>query len=226
MRVGPAGQELERRLGHVRSQRRDPVRAEDLQQGVQALHAGRAAAYQAGSDLHGPLERIARPVGQFRVEAIRVQQRQASQQFRIQPVGLGVLGVIGAQIRRLLGGHQHHGCSAASEPRGQRHPGVAGRFHHHQHLLGVAGQPGPEGLELRGAGVEPVTGPDDPARLVRASRPMRSPARDVDPHTNLHLLLLPIVILDGGGHDGGSQHQTFAIRDHQQPIPTVASSGS
>jgi hypothetical protein len=32
---------------------------------------------------------------------------------------------------------------------------------------------------------------------------MRSPARDVDPQTNLHLLLLPVEVLDGGGHDGG-----------------------
>ena len=126
-----------------------------------------------------------------------MQQRQPSQQLGVQSVGLGVLGVVGAQIRRLLGGHQHHGCAPASEPRGQRHPGVAGRFHHHQHLVGVAGQLGPEGLEFRSTGTELVTRPHDPACLVRASRPMLRPARDVDSQTNLHLLLLPVEVLDG-----------------------------
>jgi hypothetical protein len=33
-------------------------------------------------------------------------------------------------------------------------------------------------------------------------------------------------VLNGGGHDGGREHQTFAISDHQQPIPAVVSSGS
>jgi hypothetical protein len=32
---------------------------------------------------------------------------------------------------------------------------------------------------------------------------MLRPARDVDPQTNLHLLLLPVEVLDGVGHDGG-----------------------
>jgi hypothetical protein len=159
--------------------------------------------HQPGSELHGPLERITGPVGGLWVEAIWVQQRQPSQQLGVQPVGLGVLGVIGAQVRRLLGGDQDHRRAPAPEPCGQRHPGVAGRFHHHQHLVGVAGQLGPEGLEVLGAGVEPVTRPQDRAGLVRTSRLMRSPARDVDSQTNLHLLLLPVEVLDGGGHDGG-----------------------
>jgi hypothetical protein len=96
MGVRPASQELEGRLGHVRSQGRHPVWAQDFQQGVKALHAGRAPMHQAGSDLHGPLERITGPVGGLWVEAIWVQQRQPSQQLGVQPVGLGVLGVIGA----------------------------------------------------------------------------------------------------------------------------------
>jgi hypothetical protein len=52
--------------------------------------------HQARSELHGPLERITGTVGGLWVEAIWVQQRQTSQQLRVQPVGLGVLGVIGA----------------------------------------------------------------------------------------------------------------------------------
>jgi hypothetical protein len=101
-----------------------------------------------------------------------------------------VLGVVGTQISGLLGGHQHHRRAAPSEPCGQRHPGVAGRFHHDHDLGGVAGQSSPERLELRSARLELVTGPDDLAGLVRAGRLMRSPARDVDADTNLHLLLL------------------------------------
>jgi hypothetical protein len=97
MGVGPASQELEGCLGHVRSQGRHPVWAQDFRQGVKALHAGRAPMHQAGSELHGPLERITGPVGGLWVEAIRVQQRQPSQQLRVQPVGLGVLGVLGAE---------------------------------------------------------------------------------------------------------------------------------
>jgi hypothetical protein len=148
--------------------------------------------HQAGSELHGPLERITGPVGGLWVEAIRVQQRQPSQQLRVQPVGLGVLGVIGAEVRRLLGGHQDHGRAAPSEPCGQRHPSVTGRLHHHQHLGGVAGQSGPERFEFLSTRTELVARPHDRAGLVRTSRPMRSPARDVDPQTNLHLLLLPV----------------------------------
>jgi hypothetical protein len=203
MRVGPAGQELERRLGHVGPQGPHPVRTQDFQQRVQTLHAGRAPTHQPRADLHRPLERITRPIRRLGVQAIWVQQRQTSQQLRIQPVGLGVLGVIGAQICRLFGGHQHHGRPVAPEPRGQRHPSVTGGFHHHQHLVGVTGQLGPEGLEVLGPGPEPVTRPQDLARLIRTSRPMRSPARDVDPQTNLHLLLLSVAVMDGGGHDGG-----------------------
>jgi hypothetical protein len=193
MWVGPASQELERCLGHVRSQGRHPVRAQDLQQGVKALHAGRAPMHQPRSELHGPLEWITGPVGGLWVEAIWVQQRQASQQLGVQPVGLGVLGVVGGQVRRLLGGHQDHRRAAPSQPGGQRHPGVAGWFHHHQHLGGVAGQSGPERFEFLSTRTELVTRPHDHAGLVRTSRPMRSPACDIDPQTNLHLLLLPVV---------------------------------
>jgi hypothetical protein len=95
-------------------------------------------------------------------------------------------------VRRLLGGHQDHGRAAPSEPCGQRHPGVTGRLHHHQHLGGVAGQSGPERFEFLSTRTELVARPHDRAGLVRTSRPMRSPARDVDPQTNLHLLLLPV----------------------------------
>ena len=58
---------------------------------------------------------------------------QPGQHPRIEPVGLGVLGVVVAQVRGLLGRDHDHGCAAAAEPGRQRHPGVTSRLHHHGH---------------------------------------------------------------------------------------------
>jgi hypothetical protein len=108
-------------------------RAEKLDQTVDAVKAGGAPLDQLGTSPHGPLERISRAEGVDLGQHLRVQQRQACQHSRVEPVVLGVLGVVVAQVR-LLRRHHHDLCASAVQPRRQRNPSITGRFHHHGHL--------------------------------------------------------------------------------------------
>ena len=110
MRVGIAGgEELQRgAVGQVGADRVVPGRPEDLQQRVQPGQALAAAVGQGRVQLRRPLQRITRPQALLGIQAVGVQHRQPGQQLGVQPVGLGVLGVVAAQIGRPFRRHQHH----------------------------------------------------------------------------------------------------------------------
>ena len=210
-RVAVAGQEPQRGQRHVAADRGDPGRSEDLQQRVQPGHRGGPPVHQPGADLHRPLERLAGTEGVLTVQPVGVQQRQPGQHLGVQPVGLGVLVVVGPQVGGLLRGDHHHGRAVAAEPRRQRHPGVAGRFHHHHHLGGVGGQLAPQRVELVGVGAEPMTDPQHHAVLVGARRLVGGAARHVDPQPDLHELSLARGA--GAGAPGGPHRKKRIATD-------------
>jgi hypothetical protein len=94
---------------------------------------------QAGSDLHPPLERIARSERFSQMQTFGMKHGQAGQHLGIDTVGLGVLGEIVPKVRGLLCRHQHNNRPAPAEPRRQRNPSVAGRFHDHHDLARLGG---------------------------------------------------------------------------------------
>lgn len=161
--------------------------AHDLQQRIEAGHRYRPAVHQPGADLHHPLERVAGPERVLAVQPLGMQQRQTSQQLGVQTVGLGVLVVVGPQVRGLLGWDHDHRRTPAAEPARQGDPGVAGWFHHHHDVLGVGRQPRPQRLELIGIGMEPVADEQHLAVLVRARRLVRRATGDVDTESDLHV---------------------------------------
>ena len=59
-RVGVAGQEPQSGQRHIRAERGNPRRSQDLQQRVEAGHRGGAAMHQAGADLDRPFEMVPR----------------------------------------------------------------------------------------------------------------------------------------------------------------------
>jgi hypothetical protein len=100
VRVGVAGgQEPQRRLvGQVGVQGGQPPGAEQLQQRVQAGQGGGAALDQGGAQLGRASQRRGGTQAVLGVQAVWVQQRQPGEQARVEPVGLGVLVVLGAQV--------------------------------------------------------------------------------------------------------------------------------
>ena len=152
-----------------------PVGAEDFQQRVEPRQAGGAALDQRRMQLGRPAQRVPRTDATFGVESFGMQQRQPGQQHRVQPVAFGVVGVVGPQVRRPLRRDQDHLGAFAQEPGRQRHPGVAGRLHHHREIFGSKARryTVPQPLKVRGGVAEPVAGPDqlaarvDQAGLVR-----------------------------------------------------------
>lgn len=122
---------------------------------------------QPGPD--GPFQRVTRAEGINRMQTFGVQQRQPGEELGVETVGLGVFGEVVPQIRRLLRRDHYHYRALASEPGRQRHPRVAGRFHHHHHLFGVGREPGPQRFEIGDIGSEPMSRPDDLSCLVCAS---------------------------------------------------------
>jgi hypothetical protein len=71
-----------------------------------------------------------------------MQQRQTGEQAGVDPVRLGVLGVVGAQVCRALGWDEHDPRASTTETRRQRDPGVARRFHDHHEVpwIGAFGE--------------------------------------------------------------------------------------
>ena len=167
--------------------------------------------------LGATLERIRRAEPFFQVQAFRMQHRQPGQQLRIEPVGLGVLGIVIAQVGRPFRRHQNDPCPFATEPRRQRHPRVTSWFHHHQHLrgIGAVGQHCPQLGEIARRGAEPTTGPQKPALIVGQADLMGGPTRDVNAQTQWHFE--PLLVNDSDLTDRrlpreNDQHRTLANR--------------
>ncbi len=168
VRVGVTGQEPEGCLGHVRAQRSNPCGPHQFQQAVEALHRSGASMDQPGPDLDRPLQRISGANPGLDRHSFRVQQRQSSEHLGVEAVALGVLVEVVAQVSGLLGWNHHHDRTVATEPRRQRNPRVARRFHDHCHLDIVGREFRPEVVEFVRVGSEPMTGPQEPSRVVCA----------------------------------------------------------
>ena len=104
------------------------------------------------------------------------------------------------------------------KPGGQRHPRVAGRLHHHQHLrrVGALRQHGPQPCQILRRGAEPTADPNEPALLIGEADLVSGSTRDVDAQAsgtaNSHRTI------DSGTVDRPLPHeneprQTFANRD-------------
>ena len=73
----------------------------------EAGDAGRAVLHQRRVHLGGAPQRVTGPEPSFGMESFRVQQRQPCQQHRVQPVALGVLGIVRTQVGGPLRRDQH-----------------------------------------------------------------------------------------------------------------------
>ena len=191
VRVGIAGGKEPQRgvVTQVGTERGVPAGSEDLQQRVETSQAGGAALDQRGVQLGGPAKRVAGTQAALGVKPLGVQHRQPGQQDRVQPVALGVLGVVGAQVRGAFRGDQDHVGALPAEPRRQRHPGVTGRFHHDGDLARRAslGEEGPQTLQVPDCGSESMPGPQQLATVISQAGLVRRTDRDVDPHPKNHL---------------------------------------
>lgn len=222
-RVGVPGQKPQRGQRHIRTQRGDPRRPEDLQQRIKAGHARGAPMHQPRADLDRPLQLVARAQRVLAVQPLRVQKGKPGKHFGVEPISLGVLVVVITQISGLLGWHHHHRRAVAAEPGRQRDPGVAGRLHHHLDPLGVFRQPRPQRVQLVWVGAKPVTHEQESSLLVCQRCLMRSTASYVDSQANFQSRAFPYrwIWLSAQGKTTptrSSEHQTFAIRD---PIITT-----
>lgn len=165
-----------------------PLRPEDFQEGVEAGQAGGAALDQGGVQLGRPAQRITGSDAPLGVQALWVQHREPGEQNRVEPVALGVLGVVGAQFSRPLRRHQHNVGAVLAEPRRERHPRVAGRLQHDRDLArsGARGQPLPQPVEVGCGRPEPVPGPDHLAAFIGQAGLVRCTDRDIDSHPKDH----------------------------------------
>ena len=162
-----------------------PVRAEQLQVAVEPGDDHAAALDQAAAQGNGPAQRVSGAQALGRAQPVGVQQRQPGQEPGIQPVGLDVLGVVVPQVRGLLRRDHDHGRAMAAEPGRQRHPGIAGRLHHHRHRRPRRDLV-PQLLQVSGRGAEPAAGPGEPAGLVGQAGLVGGPAGNIDPERHLH----------------------------------------
>ena len=190
-RVGVPGQKPQRGQRHIRTQRGDPRRPEDLQQRIKAGHARGAPMHQPRADLDRPLQLVARAQRVLAVQPLRVQKGKPGKHFGVEPISLGVLVVVITQISGLLGWHHHHRRTVAAEPGRRRDPGVAGRLHHHLDPLGVFRQPRPQRVQLVWVGAKPVTHEQEPSLLVCQRCLMRSTASYVDSQANFQSRAFP-----------------------------------
>ena len=178
------GEEAQRGLvGEVGAEGRKPGRPENLKQRVEPGQRRRAPLDERLAQPGRATQGLPRPEAVLVVQPLRVQQRQSREQARVDAVALGVLAVVGTQVRRPFRRHQHDARAAAAKPSGERYPGVARGLHDHQHVgrLGLLRQHRPEPLEILRSGAKGVAGPDELPGLVRQARLVRGPTRDIDP---------------------------------------------
>lgn len=133
---------------------------------------------ETGAGADRPLETIRGSQAVEAVEPFWVKQRQAGEHPTVKPVGLGVLGVIVAQVGGPLWVDQDNGCPAGRHPPGQRHPRVACRLHDHGDLRAV-GDLGPQRLQLGWSSPEPPARPCEFASFPRQAGPVMGTASHV-----------------------------------------------
>ena len=93
------------------------------------------------------------------MQTLGVKKRKAGQELGVDPVVLHVFGVVAAKVRALLGRDQVHERTARPEEGGGRHPGHAGRLHHHHEdvaMLHPFGGGFVQGLEVGSCQAEPT----------------------------------------------------------------------
>ena len=125
-----------------------------------------------------------------RHEAVGMQQRKARQKLGVELVGLGVLGVVAAEVGGLLGRDHDDLRAPRHRVSGNRCPCVAGRLEHHCQASVGPDYVG-ECVELRPGRVERSALLQQLAALVGQARPVLNPARKVDAQHQLahtHLL--------------------------------------
>lgn len=184
--IGVVRQKLQRGVAVVRPEHRIPSRSQQFSKGVEAGVNRGAALDHRGALLSQPPQRVGRALSGVGAQTFGVQERQPGQKLRIDPVILGVLGVVLTQIRRLGGRHHHHRRPAAPEPFGDHDPGVAGGLEHHGQLGRILQtQLGPQPLQLNRPGEE-LPAPPHNHPITRQRRLMRRPDRDVDPQGQCH----------------------------------------
>jgi len=132
--VGVAGQHHQRGFAVVRPEHRVPGWAEELYQRVEPGVDRSAALDHRGALLGQPAQRVGRPGAGELAEPLGVQQRELGEDLGVEPVVLGVLGVVGPQVRRLGRRHHHHPCTPGPEPVREHDPGVPGGFEDHRQL--------------------------------------------------------------------------------------------
>ena len=134
VRVGIAGQHHQRGLAVVRPEHCVPGRAEQLDQRVEPGVDRGAPLDHRGALLGQPAQRVGRSGSGELTQPLGVQQRQLGEDLGIEAVVLGVLGVVGPQVRRLGGRDHHHPRAPGAEPVREHDPGIAGRFEDHGQL--------------------------------------------------------------------------------------------
>ena len=106
-----------------------------------------------------------------------MQQRQPGQQFGIDPVVLGVLGVVLAQVRGLGGRDHHHPCAATAKPLRDHDPCVTGWLDDYRQLTWIDEvEITPEPLQIGRSGPE-LPAPPHRDAVVGERGLMRRPAR-------------------------------------------------
>lgn len=152
----------------------------------------------------------------------------AYQADRVEPVALGVLGVVGAQVGGLLGRDQHHVSALTSKPGRQGHPGVARRLHHDGEfaLTSFRGQARPQLLQVGCCGPEPMARPKPATRLIGQVGLMCCSDHDVYPPTKDHVELLSSVGLLGRRCRERSTHTRQSLTAIHVSISTPWSPGS
>ena len=108
-----------------------------------------------------------------------MQQRKARQKLGVELVGLGVLGVVAAEVGGLLGRDHDDLRAPRHRVSGNRCPCVAGRLEHHCQASVGPDYVG-ECVELRPGRVERSALLQQLAALVGQARPVLNPARKVD----------------------------------------------
>ena len=200
VRVGVAGQKLQRGVAVVRAQ------YASYQAGPSSSMQGVKAGIDRGAALddRGTRILISRRNGSAGpspgvVDAIlRVQQRQPGQQLGVDPVVFGVLGVVLTQVSGLGGGHHHHLGAAPTKPRGNRQSRRFGSARLPPSAsagsLSTADRPTP--APARRAGEERAARSRPNLPSGRASdRLVRSPAGHVDSQRQFHRkTLLPLAL--------------------------------
>jgi hypothetical protein len=177
--------------------------------------------------LRRPAESVAGPEATIRMEPLGMEQGQSSQQTRVEPVALGVLSVARTQVGCPLGRHEH-GRALSSEPRRERHPGVAGRLHHDRHV-GRIGPPGSMAQSwsrsrdaVRNDRPDQRNSPRPSGRLAwwAARQAMSTPSR-----SSLMILPCDATVADRPpAASRGDRHQTFANRDPPRSPPNTSRS--